>query len=189
MPPMLEKLKESVSQCRVIAVGDYHYFIHPVTDGIPFMDPELLREVTDEILRIGDFDCDYIITPEAMGIHLVVPVSLRLGIPYNVIRKRKYDLPGEIDIAQCTGYSNTRMFINGLKKGDRIVIIDDVLSTGGTMRAMIGALRDTIGCRIVDIIVVFEKTERKTDLEKEFGIRIKSLLKVNIVDDRVVYLD
>lgn len=186
---MLEKLKESVSRCRVIDVGGYHYFIHPITDGVPSMDPRLLREVTDEILRIGDFDCDYIITPEAMGIHLVVPVSLRLDIPYNVIRKREYGLPGEVDIAQCTGYSKTKMFINGLKKGDRVVIIDDVLSTGGTMRAMIDALRDTIGCEIVDIIVVFEKTERKAELEREFGIGVKSLLKVNIVGDRVVYLD
>jgi len=165
MFPMLEKLKESVSECRVMDRDGYHYFIHPITDGVPSMDPGLLREVTDEIFRIGNFDCDYIITPEAMGIHLVVPISLRLNIPYNVIRKRRYGLPGEIDIAQCTGYSKTKMFINGLKKGDRVVIVDDVLSTGGTMRAMINALKNTIGCEIVDVIVVFEKTERKAELE------------------------
>lgn len=188
-PRMLEKLKESVSECRVMDMGDYHYFIHPITDGVPFMDPKLLQEIVDEIIRIGNFDCDYIITPEAMGIHLVVPISLTLDIPYNVIRKRRYGLPGEIDIAQCTGYSKTKMFINGLKKGDRVVIIDDVLSTGGTMRAIINALRHTIGCEIVDVVVVFEKTEKKAELEKELEIEIKTLLKVKIVNNKVVYFD
>ncbi|MGE4274670.1 MAG: hypoxanthine/guanine phosphoribosyltransferase [Candidatus Methanomethylophilaceae archaeon] len=186
---MLERLKQSVLECPVIRMGEYHYFVHPITDGIPRMDPAVLQEAVDEIIRIGDFDCDMILAPEAMGIHLAVPISLRLGIPYNVIRKRSYGLEGEVNIAQYTGYSKTDMFINGIRKGDRVVIVDDVLSTGGTLRAIVHALKETIGAEIVDIITVFEKTDRKAEMEQEMGVRIKTLLRVDVVDGKTVYFD
>lgn len=186
---MLERLKQSVLECPVVKMGKYHYFVHPITDGIPRMDPAVLQEAVDEIIRIGDFDCDVILAPEAMGIHLAVPISTRLGIPYNVIRKRSYGLPGEVNIAQFTGYSKADMFINGIKKGDRVVIVDDVLSTGGTLRAIVHALKDTIGAEIVDIITVFEKTDHKAEMEEEMGVRIKTVLRVDVVDGHTVYYD
>lgn len=187
MKHMLDLLKKSLDNCPVVDMGEYHYFVHPVTDGIPYMDPKLNKEVTDEIIRVGNFDCDYIIAPEAMGIPLAVPISMETGIPYTVIRKRKYGLPGETNIAQYTGYSKSDMYINGLKKGDRVVIVDDVLSTGGTMRALIHALKNIIGCEIVDVIVVFEKTEKKAEMEAEFGVKIKTLLKIKVENGKVLY--
>jgi adenine phosphoribosyltransferase len=186
---LYEKTKESLGSCPVIHIGDYSYFIHPATDGIFAMDPGLLREIVDGMESIGDFDCDYIIGPEAMGIPFAVLISQDLGIPYNIIRKRKYGVPGEVDIAQYTGYSKSNMYINGIKKGDRVVIVDDVISTGGTMRAIINALKNIIGAEIVDIVVVFEKSGGKGDIEEEFGVKIETLLKVDIVDGKVVWYD
>jgi adenine phosphoribosyltransferase len=184
---MLEELKKSLDVCPVVMFGEYHYFVHPLTDGIPCIEPKLLDEVTDKMMEIGDFDCDYIMAPEAMGIPLAAPLSLKTGVPFSVIRKRKYGLPGETNIAQYTGYSKSDMYINGIKKGDRVVIVDDVLSTGGTMRAVIHALKNVIGCEIVDVIVVFEKTEKKAEMEAEFGVKIKSLLRVKVEGEKVVY--
>ena len=75
---------------------------------------------------MGKFDCDVILAPEAMGIPLTVPISLRTRIPYSVIRKREYRLPGEISVQRGTGYSSGFLYINGLKKGDKVTIVDDV---------------------------------------------------------------
>lgn len=183
---MLERLRTSVSDSVVKDKNGYPYFIHPVTDGIPRMDPELLSEIIDSLISIGDFNCDVIVCPESMGIHLAAPVSLRLGIPYSVIRKRGYGLPGEVSVAQSTGYSDAKLFINGIGKGDRVVILDDVLSTGGTMRAMVNAFKDTIGADVVDTIVVFDKSEVREELSAELEIPIKALLKVSVKDGRVV---
>ena len=184
---MLERLKQSVLECPVVEMGQYHYFVLPITDGIPRMDPLILQEAVDGLMDVGNFDCDLILAPEAMGIHLAVPISLRLGIPYNVIRKKSYGLEGEVNIAQSTGYSKGDMFINGVKKGDRVVIVDDVLSTGGTLRALVNALKNTIGAEIVDIVMVFEKCGNKAELEQELGVKIKTLLKVDVVDGKTVY--
>ncbi|MCK9322977.1 MAG: hypoxanthine/guanine phosphoribosyltransferase [Candidatus Methanomethylophilaceae archaeon] len=184
---MLELLKKSLDECPIVDMNGYHYFVHPVTDGIPYMEPDILNEVLDAIQAKVDFNCDYILGPQAMGIPLAVGLSLRTGIPYNIIRKRKYNLPGEVNIAQYTGYSKSEMFINGIKKGDRVVIVDDVLSTGGTIRAIVHALKNIIGAEVVDVLIVFEKTKNKKEMEEEIGVKIKTLLKVEIIDGKVIY--
>jgi len=176
-------LKRSLEESPVVRMGDYDYFVHPITDGIPRMDPSVLQEVLDRILEVGDFDCDLILAPEAMGIPLAVPLSLRTGIPYNVVRKRRYGLPGEVSLQQTTGYSRTDMFINGISEGDRVVIVDDVISTGGTIAAIVKALQG-MGALIVDIIVVVEKGDRRPILERELGVVIKTLVKVEVRQGR-----
>jgi adenine phosphoribosyltransferase len=184
---MLERLKKSLEESPVVRMGDYDYFVHPITDGIPRMDPKVLQDVLDRILEVGDFDCDLIVAPEAMGIPLAVPLSLHTGIPYNVVRKRRYGLTGEVSLQQTTGYARTDMFINGISKGDRVVIVDDVISTGGTLKAIIKAFQ-AMGVLIVDVIVVVEKGDRKAEIESELGVWIKTLVKVEMRKGRVVII-
>lgn len=181
---MLERLKRSLQESPVVKKGDYDYFVNPITDGVPPMDPAVLSEVVERMLQVGRFECDLILAPEAMGIPLAVSLSLRTGIPYCVVRKRRYGLPGEKMIDQRTGYSRSEMSINGLKAGDRVVIVDDVVSTGGTLKALFFALKE-MGVEIIDIIIVVEKGEGKADLEKEIGMAIKTLVKVEMRHGRV----
>ena len=80
------------------------------------LSPELLKEVSDEmkkhIKKCGKFDS--IVTMEAMGIPLASALSLDMGIPFTIIRKREYGLPGEVSVEQVTGYSKSKLYINGL---------------------------------------------------------------------------
>ena len=183
---MNDGLKKSIEDSPVMEIGDYQYFIHPLADGIPSIDPKMLGAAADAMISKCDFDCDLIVTAETMGIPIATAVSMKLGIPYTVVRKRKYGLPGEVDIAQYTGYSKNSMYINGPKKGDRVVIIDDVLSTGGTMKAIINALKNTIGCTIVDAAVIFGKSDADDAIFREFGVRVKRLVDARIENGRVV---
>ena len=181
---MLEKLRESLKDCPIVDINGYPYFIHPMTDGIPFMDPILLDEVVDAIEEIGTMGADIIVTPEAMGIQIAAAVSIRTRIPYSVIRKRKYGIPGEIRMSQHTGYSKSDMYMNGIKKGDRVLILDDVLSTGGTIKSIIDALK-SVGADVAGAIVVFGKGDCVTT-EKELGIPVVTLLDVNIVNGKII---
>jgi adenine phosphoribosyltransferase len=182
---MLELLKDSLAKCPVVKKGDYNYFVHPITDGIPDISPELLEEVTDEFVRIGDMNCDKIAVAEAMAIPLGAALSLRIRKPFVVIRKKNYGLPDEVSVEQITGYSKSSLFINGLKKGDKVLIVDDVLSTGGTLHAIVKALRQ-IGVEIVDIVIVFNKHEDKSIMEKKVGMPIKTFLDVDVVNGKAV---
>ena len=138
----LEHLKKSLEEAPILKKGAYRYVVHPITDGIPEIKPELLEEVTCEMKKIIE-NCgqiDKIVTIEAMGIPLATTLSLNMKIPFTVIRKRQYGLPDEVSVEQITGYSKSKLYLNGLKKGNKIVIVDDVLSTGGTLRAVLSSL-------------------------------------------------
>ena len=182
----LERLRASLADAPVVKFADYPYFVHPITDGIPLGRPEVLDEVLAELAKIGDWPrCDKIVTVESMGFPLAAGLSMRVHKPYVFIRKRQYGLPGEVSLKQTTGYSKTDLFINNVQRGDRVVFVDDVLSTGGTLDAIVKALR-AIGAEIVDVLIVFEKTREKARMEKELGLRVKTLLKVDVVQRHLV---
>src|SRR4030042_5111487 len=131
----LARLRASLRTCRVVRFGEYNCCVHPITDGIPLGGPKMLSEVVDEMLKVGDFRCDKIITVESMGFPLAALLSVRTGVPYVFMRKRQYGLPGEISVQQVTGYSEKKLYINNVAKGDRVTFVDDVVSTGGRLRA------------------------------------------------------
>jgi adenine phosphoribosyltransferase len=135
----LEILKKSLKEAPIVKKGEYRYVVHPITDGVPEIKTSLLNEVVCEMQRRIEKcgSIDKVVTMEAMGIPLATALSLNMDVPFTIIRKREYGLPDEISVEQVTGYSKSKLYINGLKKGDKIVIVDDVLSTGGTLRAVL----------------------------------------------------
>ena len=138
---MLERLIESLEKCPIVKRGDYDYFIHPITDGVPRVEPALLRDVCTAMVKVLDLQgVQLFVVAEAMGIHIGTTLSLMTDIPFTIVRKRKYELPGEVAVHQTTGYSKGELYLNGVSRGDRVAIVDDVVSTGGTMRALIQAL-------------------------------------------------
>lgn len=181
---MLDRLKESLLNAPVIKRGDYYYFIHPITDGVPELRSDLIREVSAYILKIANMDVDKIVTIEAMGIHIGTALSLLTDIPLVIIRKRRYDLPGEIVVNQSTGYSKDKLYINGIFKGDKVLIVDDVISTGGTMQATIKAI-ETVGAEIKDIVAVISRG-RGTQKIKEMGHPLKVLVRVDVSEGNVI---
>ena len=138
MSNALQRLRASLANAPVIWKGDYPYFIHPITDGVPRLDPEVLAAVTELCQQAIEWSTiDLILGIEAMGLPLTAPLSIRTGVPLVVGRKRSYGLEGEVVIDQATGYSKQPMYLNDIAPGERIAIVDDVLSTGGTLRAVI----------------------------------------------------
>jgi len=182
---MLEKLKISLIEAPIIKKGEYNYFVHPITDGIPLVEPSILEEAADGISKFGNMEVDKIVCIEAMGVHIATALSIKTRIPFVVVRKRVYGLEGEVPVHQMTGYSQGKLYINGLKKGDRIILVDDVVSTGGTMIAVLKAL-EQMGVEVVDVMAVIEKGNGKNIVEKETGFKVKSLVKVNVLDGKVV---
>lgn len=183
----LEALKASLAGSAIVKRGEYDYMVHPITDGIPSVDPAILNEISAAMVEIGNFDCDMIVTIEALGIPLATALSLRTGKPFNIVRKKMYGLPGEVSLSQVTGYSKNPLWINGLKAGDRVTVVDDIVSTGGTLWALIEALK-TMQVKIVDILVVIEKTDKKPEIERKISMPIKTLVKVEVVNNKVVVL-
>ena len=83
-----------------------------------------------------------------------------------------------MELSQNTGYSKGVLYINGLKKGDRIIIVDDVISTGGTLIALVKALRN-MGVEVLDVISVIGRGTGYLQI-KEHGIEPKILVTIEV---------
>lgn len=183
---MLEKLVESLRNAPVVKKGDYDYFVHGISDGVPAMDPAVLKEIAEVINEKLDLsNVDKVVGVEAMGIHIATALSLETGIPFLVIRKRQYGLEGEHEILKHTGYATSKLYVNDLKEGDNIILVDDVVSTGGTLTALINELKE-MGVNLVHIVVAVEKGEGKGVVEEATGEKIRTLVKLDVVDGKVV---
>ena len=182
----LNVLHDSLRGAPIIWKGEYPYFIHPISDGIPRMDAEVLRATRDLIVSMVDWSkIDLIVSVEAMGLPLLASVGEATGKPTVVIRKRSYGMEGEVRVDVSTGYSSSTAYINDISPGERILIVDDVISTGGTLEPILESL-EGMGAVLQEVIVAIEKgngRERLSAERPEWPIR--TLARIDIVDGKV----
>lgn len=180
----MDRLIRSLEAAPVVDRGEYQYFVHPVTDGIPNVEPALLREISEEIVARVDIEAfDAIFTAEAMGIHIATAVSLETDLPFVIARKRSYGFDGEVAVHQETGYSESELYVNGLEAGDRLLVVDDVISTGNTLAAL-AAAAESCGAEIGAIAVVIKRTGDAT--LPDLPVPVTHLVEVDVVDGHVV---
>jgi adenine phosphoribosyltransferase len=67
-------------------------------------------------------------------------------------------------------------------------VVDDVISTGGTLRAVLAAI-EKAGAIVQDVIGVFEKNNIVSEIVAETGWPIRSLVRVKMDGDEVILLD
>lgn len=88
--------------------------------------------------QFKDLKVDKIVSAEARGFVFGAPVAARLGVGFVMVRK-PHKLPRKT-VSQTYdleyGSNELQMHADSLKPGERVVIIDDLLATGGTVIAM-----------------------------------------------------
>jgi adenine phosphoribosyltransferase len=184
----MDRLARSIEEAPIIDKDGYSYLVHPISNCVPTLEPGLLREVVVRTIRKADLEnVDKIVTPAAMGIHISTAVSLMTDIPLVVIRKREYGLPDEVALTKGTGYSTDEMYINDVREGDRVLLLDDLISTGGTMRAIVEAL-DDIGADIVDIVIAIRKVGGE-DALADIDHPVKTLINIRVAEGGVEIVD
>ena len=83
-----------------------------------------------------------------------------------------------------------RIFLNGVRPHDRVVVVDDLISTGGTLVALIEAVR-VAGATILEILTIGEKSENggRAFLREKTGLGLKTMLVTSLErrDDGACY--
>ena len=185
----VELLKDSVVKAPVVWKEGYPYFVHPLSDGVPRQTAELLSAARDLISEGVDWESvDIILGIEAMGIPLAAALCLSSGKPLVIGRKRQYGLPGEVSIDQSTGYSKGEIFLNDIEKGARVLIVDDVVSTGGTLHPVLKAVEES-GAVVQDCWIVFEKGEGMNNIRSSGDWPLNSLVRIEMQGDKIVVLE
>lgn len=121
-------------------------------------DADGLRLAVDAMAEpIKDLDFDMIIGPESRGFIFAMPLAYNLHKPFIPIRK-KGKLPREtIEISYDLEYGSAilEMHKDAIKPGDKVVIVDDLIATGGTMEA-ICKMVESLGGEVVHIGFLME---------------------------------
>ena len=184
---MLEKTIESLLASPIVKKGDYDYFVNGISDGVPAMDPVIFKEIVEAIQANVDLEgIEKIVAIESMGIHIGTALSIATGIPLLVIRKRQYGLEGEKSVTKKTGYGESTLYINDLDPSEKILLIDDVVSTGGTLIALLNALKDY---NIASVFVIINKNKGRDIVEEETGIPVYTLVSLDVVDGEMKIYD
>lgn len=126
------------------------------TPGILFQDvaplladPALLRRVVEQMAAPFRGRVDKVVGIESRGFLLGAPVALALGVGFVPVRKLG-KLPGKTlreEYALEYGRATLELQEGALRAGERVVIVDDVLATGGTALAA-AKLAERAGARV-----------------------------------------
>lgn len=121
-------------------------------------DPRGLKlAITSMQMNLVDLDFDLVVAPEARGFILGVPIAFNTNTGFVPVRKAG-KLPHEtIQETYNLEYGTATIEIHkdSIKKGQRVVIVDDLLATGGTMQAIIN-LVEKLGGEVVKICFLIE---------------------------------
>ena len=127
--------------------------------------------------KLKELDFDIVVGPESRGFIFGVPIAYNLHKPFVPIRK-KGKLPCEtIGIKYDLEYGSAEleMHRDAIKPGQKVVIIDDLIATGGTIEAAI-KLVESLGGEVVKVVFLIELAGLK-GREKLAGYDVASVIK------------
>jgi len=145
-------------------------WVRPIPDwpvpGVTFRDitpllgqPDAFASVVDALAAAGDElgPVDAVLGIEARGFIVGAPVALKLGVGFVPVRKVG-KLPHEtlaVSYALEYGEATVEIHADALAPGDRVLVVDDLLATGGTLEAA-AALVAQAGATVIGYVVAIE---------------------------------
>ena len=153
---------------------DYKKYIADVVDfpkeGILFRDitplmaeGEVFKSACDEILAFAKkVGANVIVGPESRGFIFGCPIAYSMGIGFIPVRKPG-KLPREtVSMSYDLEYGSNELHIHkgDIKKGQKVLIIDDLLATGGTVNATIQIV-ESMGAEVVGCAFLIELEDLK----------------------------
>lgn len=121
-------------------------------------DKEALQEAVNQMQKpLEGIEFDTIIAPESRGFIFCMPIAYNLKKGFVPVRK-KGKLPGKVISKEYSleyGSAVIEIHEDAIQKGQKIVIIDDLLATGGTAKA-IAELVEELGAKVVSLNFLIE---------------------------------
>ena len=96
MDDAMQRLRASLEAAPIVWKDGYPYFVHPVTDGVPRLDGDVLSAIVELIGgRVSWPDVDLILGIEAMGLPLTAPLAVHHDRPLVVALEPIGSLSGD----------------------------------------------------------------------------------------------
>ncbi len=141
-------------------------------------DPDAFQEAVDALIdHYIDADIDVVAAIESRGFVFGAPMAYELGAGFVLIRKPG-KLPAEKISASYTleyGTNTLEMHTDAIQPGQRVLLVDDLLATGGSAKAAV-ELIEKLGGKVVGIAFLIDLTFLK-GVDKLKGYDVFSLIK------------
>ncbi len=149
---------------------------------------QLARFYAQQIMTLGLRNIDAIFGPAYKGIPLCVSTSMCLSREFGV------------NVGFCFNRKEAKTHGDGgefvglpLKRGSRVVLVEDVVTAGTTLNEVIPVLRDKIGVEVLGVIILVDRAEKGKgtcsavqEAEQDLGITVSSIVSIH---DIISYLD
>ncbi|MDD1771125.1 MAG: orotate phosphoribosyltransferase [Methanomassiliicoccales archaeon] len=164
-------LKDALRECGAILYGDFtlssgkksSYYIDIKKAST---DPKVLAMIAEsmagEVAKLPRRP-DRIAGVVLGSIPLVVALSLKTGVPFVMVRKEKKE------------HGTGRLVEGVLNQGERVLVIEDVVTSAGSSADAVGALRSS-GAIVDTVLAVIDRQEGGMDRLAQIGVRLVPLL-------------
>jgi orotate phosphoribosyltransferase len=127
--------------------------------------PEVLREIAAELASMIDKNATDRIAGVALGaVPLAAAVSLETGLPFIIVRKKE------------KGYGTGKLIEGELRAGERVVLVEDVTTTGGSALKAAKLIQEA-GAVCEEVVSVVDRGEGAKELMDGEGIALRCLVK------------
>ena len=124
--------------------------------------PEILRPVARELAQLMPVGVDRIAGPELGAVALATALSLEAGLPFVIVRRAAKE------------YSTTKQIEGVLRPGERVVVIEDIITTGAQAIRAAGLIAEA-GATIETILAVVDREEGGAEAIADAGFRLRCL--------------
>jgi adenine/guanine phosphoribosyltransferase-like PRPP-binding protein len=165
----------------LVFVKDRNYIVTPLTDHEPGTPFELLEDTVKELSKLSNFSlADKILGEEDRGGFLAALMAYEHKKPLGMVKWNPNGLEGQQAVQFRNAYTEGTMYINGIQPGDKVILVEDMVDSGGTIIGMIELL-GKIKVELLDVVVIAEKEEFEgiKRIKDETGFDVKALLKFN----------
>jgi orotate phosphoribosyltransferase len=132
-------------------------------------DPAVLRRLGKHLASLVPAETQRLAAPELGAVLLGGAVSMESGLPLVLVRK------------EPKGYGTSKQIEGRFEPGDRVTVIEDVVTTGGDSLRSAQVLRDA-GVEVIHLVVVLDRGEGGEDNIKAAGIPYSPLFRVADLD-------
>lgn len=183
---ILAKIKGEIENAKVVrkewvkddSKKDYYYILSALTTHYSPPEPEVYEWIAEKLDELTSDNVDKIVAPERFGIPIAQLLASRKGKPLAIIRNSPI-VHEDKGIEYSSGYEKGRYYIYGLKEGDSVILVNDIVSTGGSLVPIIKEL-ERMNVNLSDVVCIISKEDYEGSklIFKETKLRVKSIIKV-----------
>jgi len=131
--------------------------------------PALLKRIGEQLAALVPRETQRLASPELGAVLLGGAVSMVTGLPLVLVRK------------EAKGYGTAKQLEGRYTPGERVTVIEDVVTTGGDSLRSIAVLRDA-GLEPIQLVVVLDRGEGGEENIREAGIPYSPLFRITDLD-------